>query len=106
MPDRVAARGPGRVNLIGEHTDYNAGLAMPFAIERGVAVKATAAKRWRVEAVDFDGHDEFSHPNRARGWKNFHRGMIAELQDAGYDLRPAALTISGDVPRGSGLSSS
>jgi galactokinase len=106
LPDRVVAFGPGRVNLIGEHTDYNDGLAMPFAIERGVTVTATPAQRWLVDALDFREHDEFSKPKRVRGWKNFHRGMIAELQAAGYELRPAQLVLTGDLPRGSGLSSS
>ena len=45
MPERVRARGPGRVNLIGEHTDYNAGLALPFAIDRGVTVTAERLDR-------------------------------------------------------------
>src|SRR3954467_5986877 len=106
MPERVAARGPGRVNLIGEHTDYNGGLSMPFAIERGVTVTATPSARWEVAALDFRGHAEFSKPKRVRGWKSFHRGMIAELQAAGYELRPAHLVLTGDLPRGSGLSSS
>jgi galactokinase len=104
--DKVVAFGPGRVNLIGEHTDYNGGLAMPFAIERGVTVTATPAERWVVDALDFHEHDEFTRPKRVRGWKNFHRGMIAELQAAGYELRPAHLVLTGDLPRGSGLSSS
>ena len=48
----VRARGPGRVNLIGEHTDYNDGLAMPFAIERGVTVTAKPSTRFEVAALD------------------------------------------------------
>jgi galactokinase len=54
MPERVAARGPGRVNLIGEHTDYNRGLAMPFAIERGVTVTAAARPGDEIEAHALD----------------------------------------------------
>jgi galactokinase len=106
LPDRVVAFGPGRVNLIGEHTDYNDGLAMPFAIERGVTVTATAAESWTVDALDFNQRDRFERPKRAKGWKAFHRGMISELGNAGYDLRPAHLEITGNLPRGSGLSSS
>jgi galactokinase len=102
----VRAFGPGRVNLIGEHTDYNDGLAMPFAIERGVTVTATPAERWTVDALDFNQRDRFETPKRAKGWKAFHRGMIAELTEAGHELRPAHLEITGDLPRGSGLSSS
>ena len=62
MPDRVAARGPGRVNLIGEHTDYNDGLALPFAIDRGVTVTAEARDDGRIEAhaADLGEHDAFA----------------------------------------------
>jgi galactokinase len=109
MPDRVVARGPGRVNLIGEHTDYNQGLALPFAIARGVTVTATAGERGiEAHARDLRQRDAFPLDNRdaKRGWRAFVRGIVAELQDAGYALTPARLTIEGDVPRGSGLSSS
>src|SRR6266581_3667941 len=109
MPDRVVARGPGRVNLIGEHTDYNQGLALPFAIARGVTVTAAAAGAGiEAHARDLGQDDAFALDNRepARGWRAFVRGIVAELQDAGYALRPARLTIEGDLPRGSGLSSS
>jgi galactokinase len=110
MPDRVAARGPGRVNLIGEHTDYNQGLAMPFAIERGVTVTATARDDGRMvaRALDLGESDEFPLDNTEpeRGWRAFVRGTVGELRAAGHDLRPATLEIAGDLPRGSGLSSS
>lgn len=100
--ESVTAFGPGRVNLIGEHTDYNAGLAMPFAIERGVTVTATPAERWTVDALDLAERDQFETPEPVDGWRAFARGMIAEL---GVE-EPMHLEISGDVPQGSGLSSS
>jgi galactokinase len=103
--DRVVAFGPGRVNLIGEHTDYNDGLAMPFAIERGVTVSATPAERYEVHALDLGESDVFAVPERGEGWRAFARGMVAELGQR-YELRPARLEITGDVPQGSGLSSS
>ena len=105
-PERVVAFGPGRVNLIGEHTDYNDGLSMPFAIERGVTVTATPAERFMVDARDFGERDEFTEPERTDGWRAFARGMVAELRAAGFDVAPAHLDIAGDVPQGSGLSSS
>ena len=123
MGERVRARGPGRVNLIGEHTDYNAGLALPFAIDRGVTVTAEPAAGATIvaRALDLGEEDEFAVPTtsdavgsgrsapveeRVGGWRAFVRGMAAELAAAGHELRPCRLTIEGDVARGSGLSSS
>jgi galactokinase len=106
----VRARGPGRVNLIGEHTDYNAGLALPFAIARGVTVTAEPIGGDRVEAraLDLGEQDAFplAAPERARGWRAFVRGTVAELSRAGYALRPCRLEITGDLEQGHGLSSS
>ncbi len=110
MAERVQARGPGRVNLIGEHTDYNGGLALPFAIARGVTVTAEPTDGDRVEAraLDLGEDDDFAlaAPDRSSGWRAFVRGTVAELAAAGYALRPCRLTIEGDLERGSGLSSS
>ena len=106
----VRARGPGRVNLIGEHTDYNGGLALPFAIDRGVTVTATRLDGDRIEAEarDLGERDEFAlaAPEPADGWRAFVRGAVAELGAAGIELVPARLSFEGDVPQGSGLSSS
>jgi galactokinase len=94
------------VNLIGEHTDYNSGLALPFAIDRGVTVTAEPAARYSAHARDLGEHDEFAGPARATGWRAFVRGTLAELEADGYTVRPCRITIEGDLPRGSGLSSS
>jgi len=106
----IRAFGPGRVNLIGEHTDYNGGLALPFAIDRGVTVEAEPLDEpvIRAEALDLGEHDEFplADPPPAEGWRAFVRGVAAELQAAGIALTGARLSFRGDVPRGSGLSSS
>jgi galactokinase len=110
LADRVQARGPGRVNLIGEHTDYNAGLALPFAIARGVTVTAEpiAGERVQAQALDLGEDDEFAlaGPERTTGWRAFVRGTVAELSAAGYALRPCRLTVEGDLEQGLGLSSS
>ena len=110
MRDRTTAFGPGRVNLIGEHTDYNGGLALPFAISEGVTVQATRDQSGRVEVVarDLNAEDSFelAQPQRLRGWRGYARGATAELQRAGARLSGARIEISGSVPRGSGLSSS
>jgi galactokinase len=109
-PDRARAFAPGRGNLIGEHTDYNGGLALPFSISQGIVVAAQASseRSVRVRAVDFDEEDAFALEDRARvdGWRAFVRGTVAELSDAGTALPGASLQIGGDLPRGAGLSSS
>ena len=106
----IRAFGPGRVNLIGEHTDYNGGLALPFPIDRGVTVDAEplAGGEIRAEARDLGETDAFpaAAPERADGWRGFVRGTVAELRAAGVDVPGARLAFSGDVPQGSGLSSS
>jgi galactokinase len=113
--ERVRAFAPGRVNLIGEHTDYNQGLALPFAITEGITVRAQAPpprvdgqRLVEVHALDLGESDEFAlaEPRRAPGWRAFVRGTIAELERAGFPLVPASLEIGGDVPPGAGLSSS
>ena len=109
MRDGVTAFAPGRVNLIGEHTDYNDGLALPFAISDGVTVRASPREQPEVEvlAADLDSRDSFAlaEPGRVEGWRAFARGAAAELQAAGAELAGARLEIRGSVPRGSGLSS-
>jgi galactokinase len=106
----VTAFAPGRVNLLGEHTDYNGGLALPFAIEEGVTVRATTVPGpfvlARARDLNETDHFDLHHPQPAAGWRGFLRGAAAELAWAGNALRPAKLEISGTVPRGRGLGSS
>ncbi|MGO9974889.1 MAG: galactokinase [Solirubrobacteraceae bacterium] len=110
MPDHASAFAPGRVNLIGEHTDYNQGLALPFAISAGVTVRATVLAQARIQALalDYGERDEFSlaDPPPAGGWRAFVHGAAAELGRAGQQLRGASLEIAGSVPQGAGMSSS
>jgi galactokinase len=111
---RITAFGPGRVNLIGEHTDYNGGLSLPFAIDDGIMVTATTIEGNRLEAIAYDiddgAQDTFplAHPPRDgdNGWRAFVRGVVAELTFAGHTIVPARLEIAGTLPQGAGLSSS
>jgi galactokinase len=109
------ARAPGRVNLIGEHTDYNDGFVLPCAIDFGtlVAARARGDRQVRVLALDQgEALDEFSldAPITPRGedaaWANYVRGMVQALLQAGFSLVGADLVITGNVPQGAGLSSS
>jgi galactokinase len=108
------AQAPGRVNLIGEHTDYNDGFVLPCAINffTLIGARVRADRMVRVVAVDQQGAcDQFSldEPIVALGensWVNYVRGMVRELQLAGCALPGADLAISGNVPQGAGLSSS
>jgi galactokinase len=108
----IVAFGPGRVNVIGEHTDYNGGLALPFAIEQGVRVMTTPLDSEEVIARALDHSEDARFPltgggdRPLGGWRSFVQGAIAELCRAGVEICGAELEISGDVPQGGGLSSS
>jgi galactokinase len=106
----VRARGPGRVNLIGEHTDYNDGLCLPFASEAGITVSIEPGEPGLIEArsLEYGEEDRFDagDPPPAEGWRAFVRGTVAELNNAGLDVPGARLRIESDLPEGAGLSSS
>lgn len=112
MAQRVTAFAPGRVNLIGEHTDYNGGLCLPFAIARGVTVGAERHEHpaMEVTVAQDGGHDRFppAAPPRegARGWRAHVRGTVSELGRAGVPVPPARVRIVSDLPQGAGLASS
>lgn len=104
---------PGRVNLIGEHTDYNEGFVLPLAIDRRtyVAGAKRADRVVRVFASDLGETVEFTlgpelKPINAGRWSNYIRGVAACLEQAGHTLCGADLLIASDVPLGAGLSSS
>ncbi len=104
---------PGRVNLIGEHVDYNDGLVLPMPIAAGTAVAWSASANDEVDAValDFgDANDRFTlgqiHPHQPPDWRSYLRGMMACLAKRGFAAKGAKLAIAGSIPRGSGLSSS
>jgi len=108
----LIARAPGRVNLIGEHTDYNDGFVLPVAIDRAVYVAAAPRHDDRVRAVslDYGERAEFGlanvSPAPEQRWSNYVRAVAWALQDRGVTLRGADALVHGDVPIGAGLSSS
>lgn len=105
-------RAPGRVNLIGEHTDYNDGFVMPVALDLYASVAAAPRndRRLRIRSENFSETCEFdldeTRPRPRGHWSDYARGVSIALEQAGYRLRGADLLLQSDVPVGSGLSSS
>jgi galactokinase len=102
---------PGRINLIGEHTDYNDGYVLPFALPHAAYLAAAARTdgRWRFRSVDLDdtvelGPDELVPGSP--GWHSYLAGVVWALREAGHQVGGADLVLTSDVPLGAGLSSS
>ncbi len=110
-PDHII-RAPGRVNIIGEHTDYNDGFVLPCAIDKDavVAIGHRDGNAIEILSCDYDRRDIFSIDadieKSPEAWANYGRGMVKYLLQSGYNLSPSRMSIAGDVPLGSGLSSS
>ena len=103
---------PGRINLIGEHTDYNEGFVFPAAINKGIAlaIQKSNSKKSSVYALNKDEIHEFSldaiQPLENGGWRNYILGVIAEIQKTGIELENFNIVFTGDIPSGAGMSSS
>ncbi len=108
----LICRAPGRVNLIGEHTDYNDGFVLPCAIEFSVQVAAAARPDHKLflRSTEFSERFEFDlqdlPPKGAGVWADYVVGVAASLKNAGLALTGANLLVHGEVPIGAGLSSS
>jgi len=112
-PGQVSvAEAPGRVNLIGEHTDYNGGYVLPIAIDRAIriACRKTPGRTVDLVSLDFDGRAHFDLSaiafHKDVHWLNYPQGVARMLLDEGYALSGFQGVIQGDVPVGAGLSSS
>jgi galactokinase len=109
---RLMVRAPGRVNLIGEHTDYNEGFVFPIAIDREtvIAARGRADTTIRAYTAQFDQEDSFDigriEHSAAHPWANYVRGVVKGMIARDLPIAGADLLISSDVPLGSGLSSS
>jgi galactokinase len=103
---------PGRINLIGEHTDYNKGFVLPAAIDKGIffAIAANGEpSKCRLFAADLDEYYEFDlHNYKAMpsGWQNYLMGVVNEIQKMGYEPKGFDAVFGGNIPKGAGLSSS
>jgi galactokinase len=108
----AAAFAPGRVNLIGEHTDYNEGFVLPAAVDRGVAVAGRRAPgdAFTLHALDLGESCTFPRgaPERDPGhsWADYFKGVVWALSHRGIDVPTCEVAITGDIPQGAGLSSS
>ncbi len=109
-PPAAIVRAPGRVNLIGEHTDYNDGFVLPMAIDRAVwiALRPRPDRQVRLHSLDFDQGITFSLDalGEREGWVGYAQGVAWAMQAAGYELRGWEGVMAGNVPIGAGLSSS
>ena len=113
-PATHEAHAPGRVNLIGEHTDYNDGFVLPCAIDffTSVALRARTDRQVNILAVnagnatDCFSLDSLITPNPNKAWANYVRGVFNVLQQAGVLLQGLDMAIVGNIPQGTGLSSS
>lgn len=109
--DALLIRSPGRINLIGEHTDYNSGMVLPAAIDRAIifAISLRNDNHCRLYAVDLDEYDEFfidSYQRSTKGWANYLIGVVDQLKKKGIPLAGFNCAFGGDIPIGAGLSSS
>jgi galactokinase len=110
--DASVCRAPGRVNLIGEHTDYNYGFVMPAAVDlyTWIAFSPRDDRKISIRSENFSESIEFDlnepSPQKRSHWSDYPRGVAVVLEQAGYTLRGVNLFVRGDVPLGSGLSSS
>ncbi len=109
---RMLVRAPGRINLIGEHTDYNNGFVLPAAINKEIvfAVGLSPDEAFRFHAFDLNETHGFELSELAassqKSWANYLLGVIAQFQKKGFEVPPIQISYGGDVPLGAGLSSS
>ena len=112
QPGHRLFRAPGRVNLIGEHTDYNDGFVMPMAIgfSAWVELRPLTQPRLEIFSENFGEQTDFalkqSHPQPRLHWSDYVTGVAVMLEKAGHPVQGASLRIRSDVPLGAGLSSS
>lgn len=103
---------PGRINLIGEHTDYNDGFAFPAAINKGIAVAIAQSDAQTSKAMAFDKKETYEFklsevkPLENGGWRNYILGVVGEMEKSGIALGNFNLVFSGNIPGGAGMSSS
>ena len=108
----AVAWGPGRVNLLGEHTDYNDGFVFPMAIDAGIQIAGAlnGTSQVNLYSLNYAAEESFLleeiAPSEKNPWANYLKGVFWQFQKLGYKPQGADLVIQGNVPQGAGLSSS
>jgi len=107
----LLVQSPGRINLIGEHTDYNQGFVLPAAIDKAIYLAISKREDQEVHLIAADLADNFSVALNnlsfsQQTWSNYLIGVVDQLQKNGYELGGFNAVVAGDVPLGAGLSSS
>ncbi|MCD6254427.1 MAG: galactokinase [Thermotogae bacterium] len=101
----VEVLAPGRVNIIGEHTDYNDGFVLPFAIDKHVRVRIERARCWEFRSENFKEHIVLERIERTSTWADYVMGVINVLRSE-FEIPPVTIEISSNLPTGAGFSSS
>ena len=108
----ILVSSPGRINIIGEHTDYNEGFVLPAAIDKGIISAIGKSKNNFCSVFAYDANESFEfsteniQPIPNGNWRNYVIGVVAEIQKKGKKVEPFNLVFGGDIPKGAGLSSS
>ncbi len=111
MKDKLTVRSPGRINLIGEHTDYNMGFVLPAAIDKAIefTIEPTTGSMIELTATDLNKTIEINpeaNPKLTKEWANYCAGIIEQLAKKNIKLAPFKCSFGGNIPLGAGLSSS
>ena len=110
QPMRILVSAPGRVNLIGEHTDYNDGFVLPMAIDKKITIGGALRTDdiVQVYSLNFSAKETFSLAplQKEEHWTDYIKGVIDELRKAGHQIKGFNAVLHGDIPQGAGLSSS
>src|SRR5438067_8024449 len=112
MNEPQSAHAPGRVELLGNHTDYNEGYVLSAAIDRGVTLRgrSQSGRKISLRSIDFDCCVEKDlaslHASGAESWANYSLGVVHCFAEAGFSVGGFSAEITSDLPVGAGLSSS
>ncbi|MDK2886688.1 MAG: galactokinase [Thermosipho sp. (in: thermotogales)] len=102
----MKVKAPGRINLIGEHTDYNDGFVLPFAINKYVEVSINQSEIYEFESKTFNNIVKLERLEKTNSWADYIIGILTILNKQGFKIPPVRISVDSNIPVGSGLSSS